>query len=585
MKKVSLKPIKNKDLSLLWVLLLGLVLFAIKLVLSRAQNVFLAPDASELDDMVLYNSAVAITKGEWLGSYGWMTLSKHSFYSLWLAVMHWLHIPALASGQILWGIAGFVTAFAVYPVLKKRWLSLALFALLLFNPASIANPSPLGFVSRIYRDNIFPALCLLCVAGMLGAAFRYKEGISRTIGWLIVAGLAFAACWLCREDGWWLLPFMVIASVVILVFIIKDNDGHKVKRSLALCVPFILLLVGTTAWKTANYVHYGRFIISDFSSGEFADAYGALTRVKSDETDSEQVVPQDVRQKLYSLVPEFAVLEPYLESASYLESYGNYNSGSFYWALREAASEAGIYDTPQKAEEYFTKLAVDVNALCEDGILEAGPKRSSVSPSIQAKYIAPVSAEALHGIVFTATFQQSDPRALFSPGSNDAAFYEEKIQPMEEFLGEKAITVTHENTIEPVYTQFQNISYKLLDLIRLIYSVLLPIGFCAALVWQVIGCIRLVGRVRNKEKDPQQTLFWFVQLGILFCIVLRAFMIAFVTVVSFKIGTYIMYLASIHPLMILYAFCGSVALVRYFVQKRGKTKQKDSPTQKEIEEA
>lgn len=582
MKKVSLKPIKNKDLSLLWVVFLGLVFFIIKLVLSRSQNVFLDPDASGLDDMMLYNSAVSITKGEWLGTYNWMTLSKHSFYSLWLAVMHWLHIPALASGQILWGIASFATAFAVFPVLKKKWLSLMLFVFLLFNPASLANPSPLGFVSRIYRDNIFPALCLLCVAGMLGAAFRYKEGVSKTIGWFIVAGLAFAACWLCREDGWWLLPFVVIASVVILIFIVKDTGKNKVKRIVALCVPFVVLLAGTMSWRAANYANYGRFIISDFSSGEFADAYGALTRVKSSETDSEQVVPSDVREKLYELVPEFAELQPYLESASYLERYGNYNAGSFYWALREAAGEAGIYDTPQKAESYFTNLAEDINALCDDGTLQAGPKRSSVSPAIKAEYIAPVSAEAIHSLVFTATFQQSDPRALFSPGSNDAAFYESKIQPMEEFLGEKAITITHENTTEPVYTQFQNISYKLLDIIRMVYSVLLPLAFCVAVIWQVLGFIELVKRVRRKEKDSQQTLAWIVQLGILFCIVLRAFMIAFVTVVSFEIGTYIMYLASIHPLMILYAFCGTVALVQYFLQKRKKTNLEEMSAKKEL---
>lgn len=575
LEKFSIKPIKNKDITILWAIGLGLILFVAKLVLSRAQNVYLAPDASGLDDMMMYNAAVSITKGEWLGAYNWMTLSKHSFYALWLAVLHWLGIPALAGGQILWAGVSVAAGVAVAPVVKKRWLVFLLYAFLLFNPASLGNPSPMGFVSRIYRDNIFPALCLLCVAGMIGAALRYNKSVWNIVGWFMLAGVAFAACWLCREDGWWLLPFVVVAAIVFLLFVIRGDAKNKGLRIASVCVPFVFLFAGTLAWRTANYVNYGRFIISDFSSGEFADAYGALTRITSNEKDSEQAVPKDVRDALYELVPEFAELKPYLEDDGYMERYGNYNAGGFYWALREAAQQVGVYDTPKTAQGYFETLANKVNALCDANILPAGPKRSSVSPAIKAEYILPVSKEALHSLVFCATFQQSNPQALFSPGSNDATFYQEKIRPMEEFLREKAITVTHPNTEEPVYTQFQNISYKLLNLIRVIYSILLPLALVAALLWQVFGAMAWAKRRKKKQPDIQQNLFWIVQLGLLFCILLRAYMIAFVTVVSFEIGTYIMYLSSIHPLMILYAFCGTVALIRYFIN--GKSGEVEEP--------
>ncbi|MDL2325299.1 hypothetical protein LJC61_09195 [Ruminococcaceae bacterium OttesenSCG-928-A16] len=573
MKKLTLRPVKNKDITLLWLLAAGVLLLVAKLIFSSAQNVFLWPEEALLDDMMMYNAAVSITKGQWLGAYSSVTLSKHSFFALWLAVLHWLRIPMLAGGQLLWGAASLAGAWAVLPVLKKRWAALLLYAVLLFSPATLANPSPIGFVTRVYRDNIFPALCLLCVAGMVGFALRYKQKLSHSVGWLVLAGLGFAACWLTREDGWWLLPFVAVATVVIFVFIVRDNTKGRIKRALALCLPFVLLLAGTLAWRSANYAVYGRFIISDFSSGEFADAYGAMTRVKAEDPEDKAAVPYEVRRKLYDLVPAFAELEPLLESPAYLELYGNHNAGGFYWALREAAAAQGYYDTPQKAQAYFAGLAADINALCDAGVLPAGAKRSSVSPAIRARYIAPVSKEAMHSLVFCATFQQCSPRSLFSPGGNDPAFYAEKLQPMEEFLHEKAIIITHENTTDPVYTQFQNIAYKLLDIIQIVYSVLLPLALCAALVWQVVGGVQLAKRLRARQKAPGQTLGWVIQLGVLFCFVLRAFMVAFVSVTSFEIGTYIMYLASIHPLMLLYGFCGTAGLAQFVWHKRRSTKE------------
>lgn len=577
MKKPDLRLFKSKDVTLFWLVLAGVLLLAVKLVFSSAQQLYLTPEESYLDDMLLYKGAVYITQGQWLGPYGWLTLSKHSFFSLWLAVLHWLHIPMLAGGQLLWGVASLAGAWAFMPVLKKRWAGLLLYAVLLFNPASFANPDPFGFVTRVYRDNIFPALCLLCVAGMVGFALRYAQKLRQSVGWLVVAGFSYAACWLCREDGWWLSPFVVVAAVVTLVFILRGNAPGKLRRALALVIPFALLLGGTLAWRGMNYLYYGRFIISDFSSGEFADAYGAMTRIKTDEAEEKTSVPTAVRRQLYALVPAFAELEPYLESESYLLRYNKHNSGGFYWALRQAAAEAGYYDTPQKAQNYFKGLAADINALCDAGVLPAGPRRSSVSPPIRAEYVAPVTAEAIVDLAFCATFQQCSPRSLFSPWSNNPGFYAEKIQPMEEFLHDKTLTVTKENTEEPYYNQFQHIAYKIMLGIRLCYAILLPLALGLALIWQVLGGVAWSKRMRARQKQPALTLVWVIQLGLLFCFVLRAFMVAFVSVSSFAIGTYIMYLASIHPLMLLFGFMGTAQLLQWgWGKKKGKKKNREA---------
>lgn len=49
---------------------------------------------------------------------------------------------------------------------------------------------------------------------------------------------------------------------------------------------------------------------------------------------------------------------------------------------------------------------------------------------------------------------------------------------------------------------------------------------------------------------------WLLLFGIFGIALLRCAMIAFVEVSSFGIGTSTMYLATVHPLLILYAFAG-----------------------------
>lgn len=576
MKKLLFTP--DKDLRLRWAVLVGLALLLAKLFLTSAQEMYLEPEGAVLDDMLMYNSAVNIVNGKWLGPYNWLTLSKHSFFALWLALLHWLHIPYLLAGQLLWAAAAFAAARAVAPALKKRFLVLALFGVLLFNPASTANPQPYGYMLRVYRDNIFPSLCLLCIAGVVGYALRYKQPLKKMVGWPVLAGVALAACWLTREDGWWLLPFVLVASVVTLDFILRSKAKNKLKRCLLLLVPFVVLAMGDLAWRGMNYRYYGRFIISDFSSGEFADAYGAMTRITHEDWHPKIDVPIAVREQLYQHVPAFAELAPLLESPRYLAQYADkdYSSGAFYWALRQAAGEAGYYDTPQKAKEYFEGLARDINALCDEGVLPAGPQRSSVNPPIKPYYVGAVLKQGVKDFAFCVTFRQCNPRSMFSPHSNDPAMYQQLILPMEEFLHDKAQTVTLENSCQPYFSPVQHCKYVVLDAINLLYAVLTPLAVLAAFLWQVLGGVRLFKQLRKKQANPAQTLLWLVQLGLFLCLWLRVAMIAFVSVSSFTIGTYIMYLASVHPLLLLYGFIGTVQLLRHLAAKRPAAAKKEA---------
>ena len=90
---------------------------------------------------------------------------------------------------------------ALKPVMRTNWGRLFVFAVTLYTPASWAENT-----LRVYRDNIYPSLVLLALAGLLGAFTRFREKPLRALPYYVAAGLSLAAAWLCHEDNALLLP-------------------------------------------------------------------------------------------------------------------------------------------------------------------------------------------------------------------------------------------------------------------------------------------------------------------------------------------------------------------------------------------
>lgn len=561
---------QDKDIRLGWFIILALLLVAVKLVLASAQQIYLNVIDAPLDDGLAISQAMSITAGNWLGEYGWKTLSKHSFFSLWLSWLHAIGVPYLLGGNLLWCAAAGGGALALRPVCKKRWVTLALFAVLLFSPVALANPQPYGYITRVYRDNIFPSLCVLCIAGMLGFALRYWQKTPRLLGWLVISGLAFGAAWLTREDGWWLLPFMVAALAIVVIFIIQSGAGSlgvRLRKCAAGFLPFAILGGCLLGWAATNYQYYGTFVISDFTGGAFARAYGAMTRIEHESWNPKIDVPADVRAQLYAAVPALQELQPLLEGEDYLTRYAggeDYTSGAFYWALREAAAAAGHYSTPAAAQAYFTLIADGIEAQINNGTLQARyGARVSVNPPIRSEYILPVLQRTLQNFWYVITFQDVDARSILTVPD------EETNAPIEAYLHEQALVYAKASSDEPYFNTMQKSSFLILDVLAGLYKVTAPLAFAAALFMQGVGAGRLVKRLRKKaSRNAAETLWFLAGLGLLACMLLRCAMIAYVEVSSFTIGIYIMYLASVHPLLLLYAFAGTVCFVRWLVERR-----------------
>ena len=146
-----------------------------------------------------------------------------------------------------------------------------------------------------------------------------------------------------------------------------------------------------------------------------------------------------------------------------------------------------------------------------------------------------------------------DQRSLILP--EDEAVYEA-------YLGQQVNSAAQAGSDLPYYSPLQKLVYAGMEAIRLIYEIGVPILFVAAVLLQAKQGFALLQLRKQKAIQPGQALLWVLLLGLLGMALLRCFMIAFVEVASFNIGTSTMYLSTVHPLLLLYSGAGILTLWR-----------------------
>lgn len=542
-----------------WVWVAALVL--VRLALTGFQQAYTWVGGAPLDDELMFRAAQSISAGQWLGAYDYLTLSKSMFFPVWLAFLNALHIPYLLGGVALWCAAALFAAFAFSPLWEKwpaekgRVVTLGLFVALAYLPTSWAS-----YTLRVYRDNIFPALCLLAFAGFSAAALRVLRTDRTPLWpWLLAGGAGLTAGYLNREDaGLFLLPFTVLATLGMLGVAVRRRRWTRV---LVQALPYAMLAGGIGIFCALNQAYYGVFTLSDFSGGAFADAMGAMSRVATEAEDPMLSVPADARQKLYEAVPELEPLSYWLEEDPQMindfrdPELEDYRAGSFYWAIRRAAQYEGIYDTAAGAEAYWQTVADKVNAACEDGTLptRSGPRSGTTQP-IRAEYVLPTLQESVRSLGWVLTFQDCAPyesqRSIGTP--EDFAQWSGYLH-----CGLNGAAEAGKDT--PYYSPNQKLVFGLLGALRLVWAFVLPVCFVLAVLFWLRA---LPASVRAARKCFTALVPWNLQTMILFMAALRCGMIAFVEVSSFGIGTSTMYLATVQPLLVLFVALSFVGAAR-----------------------
>lgn len=397
-----------------WVWLTCLVLTLLKIWLTAGQAVYAIGTAAH-DDQHFVVQASYLLQGQWLGPYDEMTLIKGPFFPAWIAFSFLLGLPLLVSVQILYAFSAWILTIALRPFVSRDACVPFLYGLLLFDPAS-------HDVTRVLRQLISPALTVLVAACALKLLLMQASDV-RKLWWAVGFGAAFACLWLTREEGVVLVPFLLLVFGMNLYLAWRSDEKRNVWRSSRLwLISFGVWAAIVYSVAGLNYLHYGVFSKTELDAESFAAAYGALSRVKPAEYKPLVPVAKETRMRIYRVSPAFGELEPFLEGSlgqgwerrgEYMQDAANENEilgAWFLWAFRGAVARAGHYQEGKYPEEYYSRLASEVNVACDRHHLECYRARATLAPVWHDVYLLPFAGAFMEKLntVLSYRFDRND---------------------------------------------------------------------------------------------------------------------------------------------------------------------------------
>ncbi|HWK34304.1 MAG TPA: hypothetical protein VNR51_11560 [Hyphomicrobium sp.] len=413
-----------------WVLSYALAIIAYLWIMANVPVV--AIPAAGHDDALFVRLAMNVVKGDWLGPYNNLTLAKGAFYPLWIAGTWIVGLPLLVTQGLAYALGCLLLARGLRPWLRSEAVTFLVFLVLLL------NPTVYGYGQlRVMREGIYVPETLLIAAGVAWW-FRWRDqGLLRRGAVAAAVGVLLAAFWTTREEGVWILPFLVASIVLaaVLDWIRGRSDAATFglempwPGALRACVPHLartavlagvtagvaVLGVGLVTWK--NQQHYGVSNTVEFKQHAFLSGYGALSRIRHQrEHPPYVVIPREVLQRAYEVSPAAAELRPYFDSLAPdgfarvgCETYGvvpcdgEVRAGWFMWALRDAVAQAGHYRSASEAQAFYTRLAEEIGAACDGARLDCLPPRVTMAPPFRLSFVGDTVRTFGRILIFMAT--------------------------------------------------------------------------------------------------------------------------------------------------------------------------------------
>ena len=381
-----------------WWWFAGAILAAYKLSLLRSQHIFAISNAHH-DDGLFMKLATHVVRGEWFGPYDQLTLSKGPAYPLFIAVNFWAGLPLALTQQLLYVAGCVAVVWALKPVIQAGWARFLAFSFLVYNPLTYEGET----MTRLLRQHLTVPLALLVIAGVIALCLRRDAGRPIRGFWALATGAALGVFQLTREEGIWIAPMLLLSGAALTAVTWREGKIKRIETG-GLAV-LILVASAVPGWwiSAQNRAHYGWSGTVDFKAESFADAVGALSRVKIGPDWGYVQSNPEARAAIYPHSPAFDELRPHLESGPIADKWMEtekhptdarfYMTGWFHWALRDAIAAAGHATNPQAFIDFSERLAAEVNAACDDGRLESVGPRSGFLPRWHEDYGVAMRAE------------------------------------------------------------------------------------------------------------------------------------------------------------------------------------------------
>lgn len=541
-----MKQLMKKNAFIIFMIVFALIRLAL------TSNIpIIALPAQIYDDGMMVDMAVNIRAGNWLGDYTSNILVKGPFFPFLLAVINLLGCSYINVMNIIYVLACIYFVYTIKDVFKSKISLGFVYILLLFNPVSYA----FWTLQRVYRNGITLAQVLIIIGSMFACYQRREKKASSMLPFAIIGGLTLASLWLTREDGIWILPFILVVIALLIISILLQNRKDKkiqwnrkvVTKLIVAILPMLLLILSLQAVKLVNYAKYGIYAYNEINDGYFGKVIKTMYCVKTDENIQYVTVTRNKIKLLYENSPTLKSIEPELEEMLNAWDHNDRTPGDtqvedgwFWWALKGAVENAGKYENAQMSNEFYQKVYDELQEAIKQGKLKTGMSMPSTLMSPWKKeYFMQLPVEMAKTSYFIAHF-------------NDV----ETVNGVSEANARKFNGITNDLSIEPMpegkqdeLTKYTEKYVERLNAIGKVYQYLGLVVTGISLLAYIFITIKLV---KAKEKKVMMPL-WLLLTGI------GCSLLVLIAGVSYNHITacysrYYMYLSGAYPLLI--AFWG-----------------------------
>lgn len=551
---------KHKVLSGTGLVLICLLLVACKLWLLGPHE--LVAVKMPHDDSLFVTLADNIIQRKWLGEYNQLTLIKGPFYPFFIAAAYFIDIPLLTAQQLLYAFACFVFIWALFPVIRYRWLLVVIFLFLLFNPFSYNYPA----VGRVFRLGIYQSLGLLVFSSLLGFYLCSRVSLKTAAGWAVLTGIALSAFWHTREESIWIVPSLLLLFFAAMYTIRRLERSRKIALIALYLLPVAIWAGASFTLRMLNFTHYGIFATIELETPEFESAYGGLLRIKSDKWRQYYPVVKDVREQAYKVSPSFREVESYLEGeqgkrwVALAQSY-DIPAGFFIWAFRDAVTYAGYHKNGPDTMKFYQRMGQEIDSACEAGKLDCRPRITSLVPTWHREYnklFFPTFYSVFKRIILFQDFS-ADTRGIMSKGSSE-------LMRLYDVVTREKLRTSRKDVLKG-YPDYHNHLNR--EKIRILtdtgrfYQVVVPVLFVGSCV--VLPLFLLVPAMRRKV-----SCYMFFSMSCIGGICSITFILTLVVITSYASINRAMHVS--YPLVLLTIVCMMLAGYEYF-QPVGKGKE------------
>jgi hypothetical protein len=308
------------------------------------------------------------------GEYSQMSFIHLPIYSMWLKISSILGVSARFSIDFLWVLACIYLVYAFIKLIKIHIIGLFLFLYLSFHPYTFQ------IFDRALAENLLTVISALVIASAIElwinrdnkGSFRWNLAII-----IYVTGSAFG--YHTRSEG--ILYVIPLIALTILSIFRKDEwwvGVQKKKVAFPLLIyPFLSIATLSVVISTAHFIKTGVYARYDLEHPGYVHALSAINKISAGETEKHVTASRNVLSIGYNESVTLAELKPYFDNESgkmwrqiteqSAGIKGEIANGWFYWALRDAAFQAGWYKDAKYADIKFENISNELKNSFKSG--------------------------------------------------------------------------------------------------------------------------------------------------------------------------------------------------------------------------